>query len=270
MGKVSVRFLFSVTTFCAIFATQAWATNSIVGGDIVDDQSVAPYMVQLPGGCGGSVIDEKWILTGAHCIFKDYYFYMNGGSTDSFHFPETYSISKTFIHPKYERIIYDLASRYDYALVKLEHPIDFANSNIKKVRIADPAFAVEGQKPGVMATVFGWGMVDENDRGPTELLHSVQVPIVSMEIANQGPIFNHYIENEDTMLPAGYIEGGKDACGGDSGGPLVLKDQVTGETVQVGIVSWGVGCARENKFGIYSKVSAAYEWIQATIKANSN
>lgn len=59
------------------------------------------------------------------------------------------------------------------------------------------------------------------------------------------------------MLCAGYTSGGKDACQGDSGGPLV-----SGST-QVGIVSWGRGCAAANYPGVYASVASLRSWIQS-------
>ena len=266
--------IFSVVLVsCSLWITaQAAPSNEksvrIVGGDFVADQKDAPFIVSLENFCGGTIIDEKWILTAAHCITQPTREIV-GGSLNRMNEPEEYSVIKTIVHPKYERIIEGLASRYDYALLKLEKGIDFNTSRLKKIRIADPAFAERDQRPGALATVFGWGAVSEKDHGGLTVdLHFVQIPLVSMETANLPEVYNHYLDHEDTMLPAGDLAGGKDACNGDSGGPLVLKDSVTGENVLAGVVSWGAGCARVNKVGLYAKVSFAYDWIMKTMKEN--
>jgi secreted trypsin-like serine protease len=53
---------------------------------------------------------------------------------------------------------------------------------------------------------------------------------------------------------AGLPQGGVDTCQGDSGGPMFRKDNA-GEWIEVGIVSWGEGCARAGKPGVYTEVS---------------
>ena len=63
------------------------------------------------------------------------------------------------------------------------------------------------------------------------------------------------------MLCAGYAKGGIDACSGDSGGPLQCWDQSKGGYVLGGIVSWGVGCAKKNKYGVYTEVKHLNAWI---------
>ena len=59
----------------------------------------------------------------------------------------------------------------------------------------------------------------------------------------------------DVMICAG--EAGIDSCQGDSGGPLMCEDQ----SVQCGIVSWGIGCAFDGFPGVYTEVSAYIDWI---------
>ena len=57
------------------------------------------------------------------------------------------------------------------------------------------------------------------------------------------------------MFCAGFEDGGRDACQGDSGGPLVLNN------VQIGIVSWGIGCALPFLPGVYADVGNLRNWI---------
>ena len=67
------------------------------------------------------------------------------------------------------------------------------------------------------------------------------------------------------MICAGYKNGGKDSCQCDSGGPLFLIDE-NFQYLQIGIVSYGEGCARPLKYGVYTKVSSFVDWIESTIR----
>ena len=62
------------------------------------------------------------------------------------------------------------------------------------------------------------------------------------------------------MFCAGEPAGGKDSCQGDSGGFIgAAKD---GGFVQLGVVSWGIGCARPELFGVYTRVGNYGDWVK--------
>ena len=89
-------------------------------------------------------------------------------------------------------------------------------------------------------------------------LREVQVPIVSNETCNDfyGGIIT------PNMLCAGYEEGGKDACLGDSGGPLMVPT-ADNSWLLTAVVSFGVGCAQPDSYGVYTRVRPYLEWIES-------
>ena len=90
-----------------------------------------------------------------------------------------------------------------------------------------------------------------------------EVPLVSKQTCQRA----YPGELDDTMLCAGYAQGGVDACQGDSGGPLVCE--FSGKWYLVGITSWGRGCADPNKYGVYAKVPVFMSWTNAKMNSNS-
>ena len=107
---------------------------------------------------------------------------------------------------------------------------------------------------GEMLTVIGLGATSEGGNGAS-ILREVNVPTVSFADCNDQNSYQGDI-NDATMICAGFSQGGKDSCQGDSGGPLVTQGGV-----QVGVVSWGDGCARPDLPGVYARVSVAFDWI---------
>ena len=164
-------------------------------------------------------------------------------------------------NPQYQ----GMASSADVALVELQGPVTFTNY-ILPVCLPDPSVIFES---GMNCWVTGWGSPSEQDRLPNpRVLQKLAVPIIDTPKCNL--LYNKDVESDfqlktikDDMLCAGFAEGKKDACKGDSGGPLVcLVDQ---SWVQAGVISWGEGCARRNRPGVYIRVTSHHKWIHQII-----
>lgn len=238
-------------------APSTFANDKIVGGEPVTDKEEASYMVSLSGSCGASIINSKWLLTAAHCVG-----YYSNAKMAVLNLKEeglNIKIKQSIKHPNYD----GWTNTNDFALVELAEEIDLAKYNLKPVKLADEQFDADGyQAPGMDATVYGWGNIKEGQSNSQRQLNKVVVPIVSHEVANAQDAYRGQLD--ETMIAAGYATGGKDSCQGDSGGPMVIFDHQN-EPVQVGVVSWGEGCARANKYGVYAKVSTGFQWIMQTI-----
>jgi len=117
-------------------------------------------------------------------------------------------------------------------------------------------------------TVMGWGDIDPSDgQELSDSLMEVEVNVISnKECDDSDGKFGSYKDSiTSNMLCAREEGGGEDSCQGDSGGPLVIKGAKASEDIQVGVVSWGIGCASKDYPGVYSRVSAQYDWIKSEV-----
>lgn len=113
------------------------------------------------------------------------------------------------------------------------------------------------QQPDGM--VSGFGRLGEN-RQPSTILQRLTVPYVDRLTCMEST----QLRISARMFCAGYDEIAKDACKGDSGGPHVTRYHDT--YFVTGIVSWGEGCARRGKYGVYTQVSKFIRWIRDGIE----
>ena len=104
---------------------------------------------------------------------------------------------------------------------------------------------------------YRWGATSEGGSTSDVLQELDGLPIVSdascqSSVSSVSSAYNGAITSD--MLCAGG-NAGYDGCQGDSGGPLVVEDSDGVDTL-VGVVSWGIGCAREGLPGIYAETSS--------------
>jgi trypsin len=241
-----------------------YPTSFIVGGTEVTPKFKYPWMAALKRVnartqfCGGSFVARDWVLTAAHCSFIS-----NLASLEvqahrhNLDLPiadeegQSFKVVKVIKHPQYNGSRLD----YDYALWKVDKAITNSTFPIIDIAPTEP----HDQKVSVCA---GWGATREGGRLSPVLLQ-VGLAVVSNEACQAALPQNTITER---MICAGG-EAGKDSCQGDSGGPLILNAD-SENPILIGVVSWGIGCARPGLPGVYSRVSTVADWIRQTIEAN--
>jgi len=162
----------------------------------------------------------------------------------------TRSVSQIIPHPSYDAG----TERNDIALLKLSSPVT-VSATVLPVCLPPPNPKYTNQN----AWVTGWGTTSSGGSSPNTL-REVQIKVLS-NTACKSAYSNAAIT--DSMLCASAP--GKDSCQGDSGGPLVIKD-AGGNYDQIGVVSWGYGCANSRYPGVYTRVNNYLDWIKDNTK----
>ncbi len=114
-------------------------------------------------------------------------------------------------------------------------------------------------------TVAGLGRTSEGGSSPTRL-QEVDVPLVSDATCRQAG--GNYTTVGGSGILCRHSAGGIDSCQGDSGGPIVINRG--GAITQLGVVSWGIGCARPGMYGVYSDNAALRSFVDGVIGANAS
>ncbi|XP_062240495.1 acrosin-like [Platichthys flesus] len=238
----------------ALTCGQAPINTRIIGGQTATPGDW-PWQVSLVSfgrhRCGGSLINNQWVMTAAHCISgsgSDVTVYL-GRSTQSGPNPNEVSrtIAQAKCHPSYSTV----TNENDICLLKLSSPVNFTDY-IQPVCLAAANSILHS---GVSTWVAGWGNTRPNGGSASDTLQEANLDIVGNEECQRNSIF----DITDKMICAWVQAGGIDSCQGDSGGGLVTK--VGSGWAVVGIVSFGDGCAKPNVPGIYTRVSQYMEWI---------
>uniref|UniRef100_A0A8C4YMX5 Ovochymase-1 n=1 Tax=Gopherus evgoodei TaxID=1825980 RepID=A0A8C4YMX5_9SAUR len=176
-------------------------------------------------------------------------------------------VSQVIVHPDFNRLGY---MHSDIALLYLKYRVKYGH-RVQPICLPHRDDKFEA---GTLCVASGWGRVSEAGE-LSNVLQEVELPIIDrgtcsalLKQMNLPPVAN-------SMLCAGFPDGGKDACKGDSGGPLVCR-RASGIWTLAGITSWGVGCARgwdvleksiseRGSPGIFSNVAELMDFITQNI-----
>ncbi|WP_017974071.1 S1 family peptidase [Actinopolyspora halophila] len=233
-------------------AASSSAAAPVVGGEPADvaDHPWAVYLVDTAGKqfCGGTIAAPDKVVTAGHCVSDqqpDRIRVVAGRTDKNTQAGTVTGVSGIWVHPEYA----DPYRGADVAVLTLRESL--SRASLPLAGDQDDAL----YSPGTKATVLGWGATSEGG-GPSDILRKATVPVVADSECGE-TYGSNFVAG--AMVCAGYAEGGVDGCQGDSGGPLVAGGKL------IGVVSWGIGCARPGKPGVYTEVASYAGRIRAQL-----
>lgn len=264
--NLSRRLLIAALAACCSLAVAATPSMAIVGGQNAQPGEY-PSVAEITFGqsflCTGTLIAPDWVLTAGHCgsitgaavatpaSWPAALIDVRIGSVKPGQ-GELVPVSQAIVEPNY------LANAgYDITLLQLTR--NAASAPTKVAGSAETGL----WSAGTVEDIVGFGTTSEGGDTPDNL-QKANVPVT-----NDATCAGAYDDfDAQSMLCAGYPQGGVDTCQGDSGGPM-FGHAAGGALKVVGATSFGEGCARPGKPGVYARVgdSVLREWIRSQAPA---
>ncbi|XP_053795431.1 acrosin-like [Vidua chalybeata] len=224
-----------------------------------------PWVPGLGHWCGGSLITADWVLTAAHCFDKisniSMLYVVIGATQLTQPGPgaQVRSVKKVVIHSNYKPSDYS----YDIALMQLDRPV-LCSSYIQLACVADPTLRVSEL---INCWIAGWGVTTARNLDSADHLQQAKVQLIDVQLCNSSDWYSGKIHPYN--LCAGYPQGNIDSCKGDSGGPLMCQDNNADYWWVIGLTSFGTGCARAMRPGVYISTQDFFDWIDYNMRINT-
>ena len=277
----ALAWIFQASLLVGTKASSADTPTQFIVNGIDTEKFRYPYMATLldslgDHSCGGTLIAPDLILSAAHCEHDTATVQLG-----------RYNLSD--VEEKYESFVIDTLSTtqhpnntavhlndgsaidvFDYLVIKL---FGVSSRTVVKLNKRHHVPFLEGSRLSIM----GWGQTDaaqDDDEIYLSVLKEAEVRYVSNKRCETA---NGYVEDldmyddyfgaiyDDMLCAKGLGTDAADACHLDSGGPLIVKGTSAPTDLQLGITSWGSGCADSNFPGVYARVSNQWQWIRDTV-----
>ncbi|WP_394616259.1 S1 family peptidase [Lentzea sp. JNUCC 0626] len=232
----------------------AAADEQVVGGEraSIEANPWAVYLIDDRGAqfCGGTIVAPTKVLTAAHCALgrapRELQVVAGREDKQDRQSGVVADVTKIWIHKQY--VSADQGE--DLAVLTLKDELPY--TPLPLAELTDRAL----YQPGTSLRALGWGRTAENGK-TSRFLMEATVPVLPDTFCVD--TYPQFVKTD--MFCAGF-EGGKvDTCQGDSGGPIVADGKL------VGVTSWGEGCARKNKPGVYVRISRYAKDLHSVVDA---